>query len=133
MLADDSLPTTTVPKLAALSLSSAPAPASEASMADQCFGSSAHAADHHHGVARAVEDTPTAGFGVPARQIVTKEDLEAFQTSQACEDYVSFIVRLNDSVIGLPTTKDCFVSQVRLVSRFFAAGLGWSILMNGFC
>ncbi|CAH1763471.1 14472_t:CDS:2 [Entrophospora sp. SA101] len=51
-----------------------------------------------------------ANFIVPKRQILTKDDLEKFKESQAHEDYISFVIRLNDSVKGLKLSDDCVVS-----------------------
>nr|CAG8478672.1 11251_t:CDS:2 [Entrophospora candida] len=51
-----------------------------------------------------------ANFIVPKRQILTKDDLEKFKESQAYEDYISFVIRLNDSVKGLKLNDDCVVS-----------------------
>ncbi|CAG8711830.1 12668_t:CDS:2, partial [Cetraspora pellucida] len=49
-------------------------------------------------------------FIIPKRKILTKDDLDKFQESQAYEEYASFIVRLNDSVKGLKLTTECIVS-----------------------
>jgi len=59
--------------------------------------------------------TNYSNFIVPKRQILSKDDLEKFKESQAYEDYISFIVRLNDSVKGLKLSDDCIVSAVKLI------------------
>ncbi|CAG8676800.1 2243_t:CDS:2 [Cetraspora pellucida] len=55
-------------------------------------------------------NTASSTFMIPKRQILTKDDLDKFQESQAYEEYASFIVRLNDSVKGLKLTTECIVS-----------------------
>ncbi|KAI9291495.1 Phosphotyrosyl phosphatase activator [Neoconidiobolus thromboides FSU 785] len=51
-------------------------------------------------------------FKVPIKTILTKEDLEQYQESSAYKDYVDFILKLNDSVIGKKTTEEIKVSEL---------------------
>ncbi|CAG8552068.1 2741_t:CDS:2 [Funneliformis caledonium] len=52
----------------------------------------------------------TTTFIVPKRQILTKEDLEKFHDSDAFNEFIGFIERLNNSVKGLSLTTECFIS-----------------------
>ncbi|CAG8558933.1 2904_t:CDS:2 [Dentiscutata erythropus] len=56
-------------------------------------------------------NSASSTFRIPKRQILTKDDLDKFQESQAYEEYTSFIMRLNDSVKGLKLTTECIVSS----------------------
>lgn len=51
-------------------------------------------------------------FTVPQKRILTKEDLEEFQSSDAYNDYVGFVERLNESVKGLKIDSEIEVSPV---------------------
>jgi len=55
----------------------------------------------------------TLTFMVPKRQILTKDDLEKFLESDAYNDFIGFIERLNNSVKGLTLSTECFISPVR--------------------
>jgi len=57
------------------------------------------------------EDTDT-GFIIPRKQILTKEDLERFQKSQAYEDYMNFILDLNMAVRNVTSRAECHTSEV---------------------
>jgi serine/threonine-protein phosphatase 2A activator len=54
----------------------------------------------------------TLTFMIPNRQILTKDDLEKFRESDAYNDFTGFVERLNNSVIGLPLSTECFISPV---------------------
>ncbi|CAG8594610.1 29333_t:CDS:2 [Gigaspora margarita] len=56
-------------------------------------------------------NSASSTFKIPKRQILTKDDLDKFQESQAYEEYTSFVIRLNDSVKGLKLTTECIVSS----------------------
>ncbi|CAI2189807.1 11024_t:CDS:2, partial [Funneliformis geosporum] len=56
----------------------------------------------------------TLTFIVPKRQILTKEDLEKFHESDAFNDFIGFIERLNNSVKGLSLITECFISPTLL-------------------
>ncbi|RIB08558.1 Phosphotyrosyl phosphatase activator [Gigaspora rosea] len=56
-------------------------------------------------------NSASSTFKIPKRQILTKDDLDKFQESQAYEEYTSFVMRLNDSVKGLKLTTECIVSS----------------------
>jgi Phosphotyrosyl phosphate activator (PTPA) protein len=51
-------------------------------------------------------------FTVPQKRILTKEDLEEFQSSDAYIDFLGFIERLNESVKGLKIDSEIEVSTV---------------------
>lgn len=53
-------------------------------------------------------------FTVPQKRILTKEDLEEFQSSDAYNDFMGFIERLNESVKGLKIDSEIEVSPVSL-------------------
>ncbi|CAG8475567.1 8876_t:CDS:2 [Paraglomus brasilianum] len=51
-------------------------------------------------------------FRIPRKEILTRDDLAKFHESEAYEEFLNFIVRLNNSVKGLPLSTECHVSQV---------------------
>jgi len=51
-------------------------------------------------------------FRIPRKEILTKDDLAKFHESEAYEEFLNFIVKLNNSVKGLPLSTECHVSQV---------------------
>jgi serine/threonine-protein phosphatase 2A activator len=54
---------------------------------------------HGHHIHSLEEQVP-----VPARAILSRDDLERFQTSAAKDQYLGFIIRLNDAVKNIPLT-----------------------------
>ncbi|KAF9090928.1 Serine/threonine-protein phosphatase 2A activator 2 [Mortierella sp. AD031] len=55
---------------------------------------------------------PTGAFTVPRREILTKEDLELFHGSTTYSALFDFLDRLNESVVGVVSTADCYQSEV---------------------
>lgn len=51
-------------------------------------------------------------FTVPQKRILTKEDLEEFQTSDSYTEFIGFVERLNESVKGLKIDSELKVSKV---------------------
>ncbi|KAI9141649.1 phosphotyrosyl phosphatase activator [Paraphysoderma sedebokerense] len=51
-------------------------------------------------------------FCVPRRKIITKDDLTHFLDSQACNDYLNFILKLNTSVQGLKISDNVGASPI---------------------
>lgn len=51
-------------------------------------------------------------FTVPQKRILTKEDLEEFQTSDSYTEFIGFVERLNESVKGLKIDSEIKVSKV---------------------
>lgn len=51
-------------------------------------------------------------YTVPIKRIVTKEDLDEFLTSDAYNEYIGYIERLNDSVKNCKIDSDVQVSKV---------------------
>ena len=49
-------------------------------------------------------------FQVPHKAILTKEQLEFFQTSKTRQEVVSYIEVLNDTVIGVRLNDECSLS-----------------------
>lgn len=49
----------------------------------------------------------------PRKLILTKENLEAFQASKTHETIVSYIITLNECVVGVKLTDDLSLSPVR--------------------
>ncbi|KAJ2811942.1 Serine/threonine-protein phosphatase 2A activator 2 [Coemansia furcata] len=49
---------------------------------------------------------------IPARQILTPDDLVRFQESTACSEILAFLDTLNDSVIGIKTTDAIVDSEI---------------------
>ncbi|KAF9929627.1 Serine/threonine-protein phosphatase 2A activator 2 [Linnemannia zychae] len=60
----------------------------------------------------AATSIPTGGFTVPRREILTKEDLELFHASATYAAIFDFLEALNDSVIGVVSTAECYESEV---------------------
>lgn len=54
----------------------------------------------------------TTTFYIPKKNILTKQDLEAFQLSEAYKEYVGFVNELNYAVIGKKTTEKVLESEV---------------------
>ncbi|KAK3810551.1 MAG: hypothetical protein J3R72DRAFT_376839 [Linnemannia gamsii] len=55
---------------------------------------------------------PTGAFAVPRREILTKEDLELFHGSASYTALFDFLDALNESVVGVVSTADCYQSEV---------------------
>lgn len=51
-------------------------------------------------------------FIEPTKRILSKEQLDAFQTSKTYKDIVSYIETLNNSVVGVKLTEECVASEV---------------------
>jgi serine/threonine-protein phosphatase 2A activator len=51
-------------------------------------------------------------YVVPCKRIVSKEDLEEFLVSDAYNEYVGYILRLNDSVKDMKIDSEVNVSKV---------------------
>jgi hypothetical protein len=60
-----------------------------------------------------VDDIPTGAFVVPRREILTKEDLELFHGSPTYAAFFAFLDALNESVVGVVSTADCYQSEVQ--------------------
>ncbi|KAF9902654.1 Serine/threonine-protein phosphatase 2A activator 2 [Linnemannia zychae] len=60
----------------------------------------------------AAETIPTGAFTVPRREILTKEDLELFHGSATYAALFDFLDALNESVVGVVSTADCYQSEV---------------------
>ena len=56
----------------------------------------------------------TMAFVSPAKQILSKEQLEAFQASKTHQDVISFIEALNESVVGVKLSDECIDSEARV-------------------
>ncbi|KAF9495158.1 Phosphotyrosyl phosphatase activator [Pleurotus eryngii] len=52
----------------------------------------------------------SSGFQIPQKRILTQEQLAAFKSSKAHEDVLSYIQKLNDSVIGSKLSDECSTS-----------------------
>ncbi|ORY03355.1 putative serine/threonine-protein phosphatase 2A activator [Basidiobolus meristosporus CBS 931.73] len=75
--------------------------------------SCAHEHEHQHSKPT-IDSAPgdEATFRVPTRQILTPEDLARFLESDCYEEYLGFIIALNEQVVGKPTRTDCHISPV---------------------
>ncbi|KAG0091427.1 Serine/threonine-protein phosphatase 2A activator 2 [Podila epicladia] len=51
-------------------------------------------------------------FVVPRREILTKDDLELFHGSETYTSLFEFLDRLNESVVGVVSTAECYQSEV---------------------
>ncbi|KAI9236402.1 MAG: hypothetical protein BYD32DRAFT_369762 [Podila humilis] len=51
-------------------------------------------------------------FVVPRREILTKDDLELFHGSETYASLFEFLDKLNESVVGVVSTAECFQSEV---------------------
>lgn len=51
-------------------------------------------------------------YVVPCKRVVSKEDLEEFLVSDAYNEYVGYILRLNDSVKDMKIDSEVNVSKV---------------------
>ncbi|KAF9156359.1 Serine/threonine-protein phosphatase 2A activator 2 [Linnemannia schmuckeri] len=58
------------------------------------------------------DDIPSGAFVVPRREILTKEDLELFHGSPTYAALFAFLDELNESVVGVVSTADCYQSEV---------------------
>ena len=58
-------------------------------------------------------------FEIPVKRIVTKEDLDEFLQSDAYNEYIEYITRLNDSVCDLKIDPNMEVSSVRSSLLFY--------------
>ncbi|KMS64896.1 hypothetical protein BVRB_041550, partial [Beta vulgaris subsp. vulgaris] len=56
-------------------------------------------------------DSKSNQFRKPSKRIGSREDLDAFLASSCCQLFISFIERLNSSVIGVPISSDRLVSR----------------------
>lgn len=56
-------------------------------------------------------------YVVPSKRIVSKEDLDEFLTSEAYEEYIGYIERLNDSVKNLKNDAEVEISKVKIKAR----------------
>lgn len=61
-------------------------------------------------------------FVVPRREILTKDDLELFHGSETYASLFEFLERLNESVVGVVSTAECYQSEVRI--EFYCSGHG---------
>eukprot|EP00299_Pterocystis_sp_00344_P003489 c14247_g1_i1.p1 GENE.c14247_g1_i1~~c14247_g1_i1.p1 ORF type:complete len:401 (+),score=92.60 c14247_g1_i1:44-1246(+) len=59
--------------------------------------------------------TTNTSFRLPTRSILTKNDLERFQHSPTYENFLGFIIRLNDAARGKTLRAECVMSET--VSR----------------
>jgi len=53
-------------------------------------------------------------FVVPRREILTKDDLELFHGSETYASLFEFLDKLNESVVGIVSTAECYQSEVRV-------------------
>jgi len=58
-------------------------------------------------------EIPTGGFMVPRREILTKEDLELFHGSATYAALFEFLDALNESIVGVVSTAECYQSEVQ--------------------
>ena len=52
-------------------------------------------------------------YQIPVKRIISKEDLDDFLQSDAYNDYINYIIRLNDSVCDMKNDTELEVSKVR--------------------
>ncbi|KAJ8326950.1 Serine/threonine-protein phosphatase 2A activator 2 [Batrachochytrium dendrobatidis] len=64
----------------------------------QTDSSHTHSAGCSHTTSIAAQPEDIPSDALPRRAILTKEDLERFQTSPACQDFINFLTDLNQSV-----------------------------------
>jgi len=64
----------------------------------------------------------------PRKGILTKEHLEAFQTSETHETIVNYIQKLNEGVVGVKLTDDCEISPVCYSDRSGAHSCSWNVI-----
>ncbi len=59
-------------------------------------------------------------YQVPRKAILSKDQLQAFQESKTHKDVISYIEKLNESVVGVKLTDACEASDVSMsfVSSF---------------
>ncbi|KAK3828399.1 MAG: hypothetical protein J3Q66DRAFT_276073 [Benniella sp.] len=81
---------------------------------DNSSSSSASIIDSHEkNVAQpAEEDRVPSAFVIPRKEILTKDDLELFHASPTYASLFEFLEALNESVVGVVTTADCYQSEV---------------------
>ena len=53
-------------------------------------------------------------FIPPSKKILTKEQLDAFQSSDTCKDVVTYIQALNETVVGQKLSENIAQSAVRV-------------------
>ncbi|KAI7825109.1 Phosphotyrosyl phosphatase activator [Gamsiella multidivaricata] len=58
------------------------------------------------------QDQKPGEFVVPRKEILTKEDLELFHASPTYANLFEFLEALNESVVGVVSTADCYESEV---------------------
>lgn len=80
---------------------------------DNSSSSSATIDSHEKNVAQpAEEDRVPSAFVIPRKEILTKEDLELFHASPTYASLFEFLEALNESVVGVVSTADCYQSEV---------------------
>jgi serine/threonine-protein phosphatase 2A activator len=52
-------------------------------------------------------------YRAPTKYILSKEQLEAFQSSGTHQAIVTYIETLNEAVVGIKLTDECTASEVR--------------------
>lgn len=68
---------------------------------------------HDTSVARPAEESQEQGaFVIPRKEILTKDDLELFHASPTYAHLFEFLEALNESVVGVVSTADCYQSNV---------------------
>jgi hypothetical protein len=57
-------------------------------------------------------------YQVPRKAILSKDQLQAFQESKTHKDVISYIEKLNESVVGVKLTEACEASDVSMSLSF---------------
>ena len=65
------------------------------------------------------ESKSMSSYRVPTKGIVTQEQLQVFQNSDTYNIIVTYVERLNESVIGVKSTEPCEESQVSKLDIIF--------------
>jgi hypothetical protein len=83
------------------------------------------------------EPIPIGAFTVPRKEILTKEDLELFHGSATYAALFDFLDKLNESVVGVVSTANCYQSEVQcnklsdfLFDSFLCSELGLVISLR---
>lgn len=53
----------------------------------------------------------TQAYQIPRRRILSQEDLDVFQKSEAYSDLINFVEELNNAILGMPNSSECYVSS----------------------
>lgn len=49
-------------------------------------------------------------YQIPRRRILSQQDLDVFQKSEAYSSLIGFVEELNNAILGMPNSSECFIS-----------------------